>query len=96
MYETVLSAQKAALDAAIYGGERSCKVLDGVARKLIDDAGLKKTTVGDAEVSELHAGFIVNNGNAKSSDVLNLIQIVKNRIFDLNGILLEEEIIYIE
>ena len=41
MYETVLSAQKAALDAAIYGGERSCKVLDGVARKLIDDAGYK-------------------------------------------------------
>ena len=70
--------------------------LNNYASKLIDDAGLKKTTVGDAEVSELHAGFIVNNGNAKSSDVLNLIQIVKNRIFDLNGILLEEEIIYIE
>ena len=41
MYETVLAAQTAALDAAIYGGERSCKVLDGVARKLIDDAGYK-------------------------------------------------------
>ena len=41
MYETVLAAQTAALDAAIYGGERSCKLLDGVARKLIDDAGYK-------------------------------------------------------
>jgi UDP-N-acetylmuramate dehydrogenase len=70
--------------------------LNNYASKLIDDAGLKKTTVGDAEVSELHAGFIVNIGNAKSSDVLNLIQIIKNRIFDLYGILLEEEIIYIE
>jgi Xaa-Pro aminopeptidase len=41
LYNTVLSAQTAALDAAIYGGERSAKVLDGVARKLIDDAGYK-------------------------------------------------------
>ena len=41
MYETVLAAQTAALDAAIYGGERSCKLLDGVARKIIDDAGYK-------------------------------------------------------
>jgi UDP-N-acetylmuramate dehydrogenase len=70
--------------------------LNNFASKLIDDAGLKKTAVGDAEVSDIHAGFIVNIGNAKSSDVLNLIQIIKNRIFDLYGILLEEEIIYIE
>ena len=41
LYNTVLSAQTAALNAAIYGGERSAKVLDGVARKLIDDAGYK-------------------------------------------------------
>ena len=41
LYDTVLRAQTAALEAAIYGEERACKVLDGVARKLIDDAGYK-------------------------------------------------------
>ena len=66
------------------------------ASKLIDDAGLKGRCVGGAEVSELHAGFIVNKGNASSSDVRELIEIIKKEIVNRFGILLEEEIIYIE
>ena len=70
--------------------------INAFASKLIDDAGLKGTSVGDAIVSDIHAGFIVNNGEAKASDVISLIRLIKSKIYDLYGILLEEEIIYIE
>lgn len=58
----------------------------------IDRAGLKGAAVGGASVSEKHAGFIVNTGNATPSDVLRLIEIVKNRVASLFGIELEEEV----
>ncbi len=64
--------------------------------KLIDDAGLKGFSVGDAKVSTKHAGFIVNKGNAKAEDVLALIEIIKKKIFENNGIHIETEIKYIE
>ena len=67
-----------------------------IAAKLIDDAGLKGTRVGDAAVSEKHAGFIVNLKSATSGDVLALMDIVKKRVFELYGVALESEIEYVE
>jgi len=62
------------------------------AGKLIEDAGLKGLSVGGAEVSSLHAGFIINKGNATASDVLDLMKIVQERVFDCFGVLLEPEV----
>jgi UDP-N-acetylmuramate dehydrogenase len=50
------------------------------AAKLIEDSGLKGESVGDAQVSEKHSGFIINRGNATASDILNLIEIVQCRV----------------
>lgn len=55
---------------------------DFITAKLIDEAGLKGTKVGDAEVSTKHAGFIINKGNATASDILELVQIIKNKIYE--------------
>lgn len=54
---------------------------DFITAKLIDECGLKGYSVGDAEVSTLHAGFIVNKGNATASDILKLIEHVKCEVF---------------
>ncbi len=62
---------------------------------LIDEAGLKGMSVGDAVVSEKHAGFIVNRGGATAKDVLTLIEKIKERIFALYGKELFCEIRYI-
>lgn len=62
------------------------------AGKLIQDAGLKGYTIGGAQVSEKHAGFIINIGNAKSSDVYELIKYIQNVVFDKFGVRLEPEI----
>ena len=59
---------------------------------LIDKAGLKGMEIGGARISEKHANFIVNLGNAKCEDVLGLIKIIKNKILKLYGIELELEI----
>jgi UDP-N-acetylmuramate dehydrogenase len=64
--------------------------------KLIEDAGLKGTSVGGAEISEKHAGFIVNKGGATAADVLALIDIIKSRIRETYGLELETEIIYVK
>ena len=61
--------------------------------KMIDDAGLKGTRVGGAEVSEKHAGFIVNRGGATSRDVRELIGIVQDRLESEFGIRPECEIL---
>ena len=58
----------------------------------IDRAGLKGFSIGGAEVSRVHAGFIVNRGGATAEDVLRLIEHIKTRVFECFGILLEEEI----
>ena len=63
--------------------------------KLIEDAGLKGTAVGGAEVSQLHANFIVNVNNATARDVLELIEVVKERVKDTFGINIETEVIVI-
>ncbi len=63
--------------------------------QLIDEAGLKGYSVGGAQVSEKHAGFIINKGGATASDVLMLVSHIKHRIFELNGINIECEVRYI-
>lgn len=60
--------------------------------KLLALAGLKGKKEGDAQISEKHPNFIVNLGNAKASDVLKLVQLMKKTIKDKWGITLEEEI----
>ena len=59
---------------------------------LIEQAGLKGTRIGGAEVSPKHAGFIVNCGGATCADVLNLIDLVRERVYKEFGVLLEPEI----
>ncbi|MGC9070357.1 MAG: UDP-N-acetylmuramate dehydrogenase [Elusimicrobiales bacterium] len=61
------------------------------ASKLIDECGLKGRSVGGAKVSEKHAGFIVNTGNATSSDIYRLINIVRDEVYKKTGIMLELE-----
>lgn len=61
--------------------------------KLIDDAGLKGKTIGGAQISEKHSGFIVNKGGAVSKDVVDLINYVKDEVLKKFGVKLEEEII---
>ena len=62
------------------------------AAALIDQCGLKGTRVGGAEVSQKHAGFIVNVGGAKCADVLALIQKVQDTVFTATGVTLEPEV----
>ncbi|MBE6547510.1 MAG: UDP-N-acetylmuramate dehydrogenase [Ruminococcaceae bacterium] len=66
-----------------------------IAAKLIDDCGLKGLSVGGACVSEKHAGFVINKGNATCSDVLNLTDIIKEKIKEHFNVKLELEIIYL-
>ena len=61
---------------------------------LIDNAGLKGFRVGGAYVSERHASFIINDGGS-ADDVKALIEIVKSKVFEKFGILLNEEVVYI-
>ncbi len=58
----------------------------------IDRVGLKGFAIGGAEVSTLHAGFIVNRGGATSEDVIALTELIRCRVYDTFGILLEQEI----
>jgi UDP-N-acetylmuramate dehydrogenase len=66
--------------------------VDNSAANLIDKSGLKGEQIGGAKVSEKHANFIVNSGEAKAEDVLELIALVKKRVKKKFGIELEEEI----
>ena len=62
------------------------------AAKLIDDCGLRGLRVGDAQVSTKHAGFIVNLGHATAKDILDLINLVRSRVMEASGVMLEPEI----
>lgn len=59
---------------------------------LIEQCGLKGFSIGGAQVSEKHAGFIVNTGNATEADVRALIRHVANTVFERTGVVLEPEI----
>jgi UDP-N-acetylmuramate dehydrogenase len=65
------------------------------AGKLIDDLGLKGYSIGDAQVSEMHANFIVNNGRATARDVVAIIMHVRRRVKEAYGIELQPEIRFI-
>lgn len=65
---------------------------DFITAKLIDECGLKGYKIGDAMVSDKHAGFVVNTGNATANDVLNLIQHVKDVVYEKSGEKIELEI----
>lgn len=66
------------------------------AGKLIQDAGLKGYSVGGAQVSEKHSGFVINTGDATCSDILQLIADVKDTVWDKFGVKLEEEVKILE
>lgn len=63
-----------------------------ITAKLIDECGLKGYNIGEAEVSELHAGFIVNKGNATAEDVLKLMQYIQEKVKEKFNISIEPEI----
>ncbi|MBQ9313976.1 MAG: UDP-N-acetylmuramate dehydrogenase [Clostridia bacterium] len=65
---------------------------DNFAAKLIQDAGLKGFSIGDAMVSDLHSGFVVNKGNATSKEILTLIKYVQDKVNAEYGVMLEPEI----
>lgn len=55
---------------------------DFITAKLIDDAGLKGYSIGGAEVSAKHSGFIINKGNASAKDILDLVEYIKKEIYN--------------
>lgn len=59
---------------------------------LIQAAGLKGFSVGDAQVSEKHAGFVINRGNATSAQLLQVIAAVQERVYAASGVRLEREV----
>ena len=63
------------------------------AGKLIDEAGLKGTAVGGAVVSTHHANFIMTSPGARADDVVNLLELVRRRVFEHHGIELETEVV---
>ena len=62
------------------------------AGKLIEDAGLKGFSVGGAQVSKKHAGFVINTGSATAADIWNLCNEIQNRVQNEFGVTLEMEI----
>ena len=62
------------------------------AGRLIEQAGLAGERAGGAEISDLHANFIVNRGGATADDVLSLIDFARNRVLEASGIELETEV----
>jgi UDP-N-acetylmuramate dehydrogenase len=62
------------------------------AGRLIEAAGLKGKSIGEAQISSLHANFFVNNGNASASDIYALIQLAQKRVAEKMGVRLELEI----
>lgn len=66
------------------------------ASRLIDVCNLKGLAFGGAQVSEKHAGFVINRGGASADDVLKLVEIIRETVYEKEGIMLETEIEYIE
>ena len=63
-----------------------------ITAKLIDECGLKGYQIGGAQISEKHAGFIINKGNAKAKDVEDLIKYIKKQVLEKFGVEIETEI----
>lgn len=62
------------------------------AGKLIEDAGLRGYSVGDACVSEKHCGFVINRGSASATDISELISAVTDKVYSVSGVRLEPEV----
>ncbi len=62
------------------------------AGKLIEDAGLKGFSIGEAKVSEKHSGFVINKGNCSYQEMVAFIEEVKRRVLEHSGVQLEEEV----
>ncbi len=72
------------------------KKIEGLgAGRLIDEAGLKGTRIGGAEITHRHANIMINCGGARASDVLALINLARNTVEDRYGVRLEPEISFI-
>jgi len=65
---------------------------DFITAKLIDEAGLKGYSIGDAMVSTKHSGFIINKGNATAKDVIELVNYIKDEIYKKFGKKIELEV----
>jgi UDP-N-acetylmuramate dehydrogenase len=65
------------------------------AGKLIMDAGLAGYSVGGAQVSEKHCGFVINKGGATSAQIRELIGDVQKKVFEDTGVRLEREVIFL-
>ena len=74
------------------GGSTFKRGNEYITAQLIDKCGLKGYNVGDAYVSEKHAGFIVNKGNASAKDVIELISIIKQKVYEKYNIDIDLEI----
>lgn len=77
------------------GGSFFKRPLGHFAGALIEQCGLKGLTVGGAQVSEKHAGFIINIGGATCADVMELCRLVQQRVLETYGVRLEREVQYI-
>ena len=64
--------------------------------QMIEECGLKGYSIGGAQVSEKHAGFIVNKGGATSADVLALIEHIKNEVYKKFDCRIECEVIHVK
>ena len=73
-------------------GSVFCNPPNDHAGRLIEHCGLKKTRVGDAEVSDKHANFIINRGTATATDIENLIELVRARVAEKTGVKLRLEV----
>ena len=62
---------------------------------LVEQTGLKGFRVGDAQVSEKHAGFVVNRGNATAADMLELCRQVQEKVYEAHGVRLEPEVRFV-
>ena len=74
------------------GGSTFKNPIGQKAWKLIDEAGCRGLRVGGCHISNLHCNFIVNDNNASASDIIQLIKIVQNKVYENSGVMLEPEI----
>ncbi|MDP3097677.1 MAG: UDP-N-acetylmuramate dehydrogenase [Syntrophales bacterium] len=72
---------------SVFKNPRDCP-----AGRLIEEAGLKGIRIGDAQVSEKHANFIVNRGHATAADILRLVALIQQRVLEKTGRTLETEV----
>jgi UDP-N-acetylmuramate dehydrogenase len=70
-------------------------VTEKKAWQLIDEAGLRGVRQGGAEISAEHCNFIVNNGSGTAADVLHLIHLIEQRVYDACGVRLEKEVVLV-